>query len=41
MELRGEVTGTMAALGTARRDCKELRRLFGRDRTVLRDAERE
>lgn len=42
MELRGDVTGTIAALGTARRgEWTELRRLFGRDRTVLRDAERE
>ena len=41
VEVRGDVTGTMAALGTARRgEWKELRRLLGRDRTVLRDAER-
>ena len=41
-ELQRDVTGTMAALGIARRgEWTELRRLLGRDRPVLREAERE
>jgi hypothetical protein len=41
-EVRVVGTGTIAVFGTVRRaDWKELRRLFGLDRTVLRDAERE
>jgi hypothetical protein len=41
-ELRDDGTGTIVAFGTVRRaDCRELRRLLGRERMVLRDAERE
>lgn len=40
--MRADATGTIAVLGTARRaEWWELRRLLGRDRTVLREAERE
>lgn len=41
-ELRDDGTGTMVAFGTAlRAEWRELRRLLGRERMVLRDAERE